>query len=206
MYYNKDCIASQNGPAANFQMLWLQSEFSKSPDTHFILQSHIYAGARFKHEAKTKESDLWFSTNNDHYFDLFEANQKQIVIEIAGHDHWEDVRVFNRDTKGAMRNIFIAAAVSPDHGQLPGFNTFKVDLDTFVPFDVVQTNSDITSVYGKSSIPSDVPYNQLVFSDFGFKDFTIAGIKEALFALFNGPFSRVEEYLTSKLGFPVVND
>ena len=51
----------------------------------------------------------------------------KVVMEIGGHDHWEDLRVFDRTKKGPIRNLMVSTGVSPDHGQLPGFSTLKID-------------------------------------------------------------------------------
>ena len=57
----------------------------------------------------------------------------RVVIELAGHDHWEDFRM-NLDSDGNMfRNMFVATGVGLDHKQLPGFNTMKIDEATVMP-------------------------------------------------------------------------
>lgn len=43
-------------------------------------------------------SDLWTDTYNTRYFDLLLQYPSQLIIEIAGHDHWEDLRSYeNKD-------------------------------------------------------------------------------------------------------------
>lgn len=64
----------------------------------FVIFSHIYAGARVKHDDTSKMSDLWTDTYNSRYFDLLLQYPSQLIIEIAGHDHWEDLRSYeNKD-------------------------------------------------------------------------------------------------------------
>jgi hypothetical protein len=67
----------------------------------------------------------------------------QIVIEIGGHDHWEDIRVYENKDGDIYRNMIIATGISLDHGQLPGFNTFKVD-SSLIPNSLIESSLDIT--------------------------------------------------------------
>jgi hypothetical protein len=57
--------------------------------------SHIYAGARFSHNTKGKANQLWQDQYTDEYFRLMKDYKDQIIIEIGGHDHWEDLRFFD---------------------------------------------------------------------------------------------------------------
>ena len=90
--------------------------------------------------------------------------KEQIIIEIGGHDHWQDVRYYKNKQGEIYRNLLIAAAISPDHGQMPGFNTFKVE-DQVVK-DLVETNIDITKTYGLFAPPplEDIPTYSYDFS------------------------------------------
>lgn len=51
----------------------------------------------------------------------------KVIIELAGHDHWEDFRVHVDDEGNTYHNMFVATGVGLDHKQLPGFNTMKID-------------------------------------------------------------------------------
>jgi hypothetical protein len=39
----------------------------------------------------------------------------QLVIELAGHEHWEDLRYYEDSDGNSYRNLFIAAGVGLDH-------------------------------------------------------------------------------------------
>ena len=199
MYYNKDAEEDWLGPAVQDQQNWIENNLKSG--RNYVLLDHIYAGARFKHDTTEKPSELWYTKFNDWYFDLMDTYKSKIVIEIAGHDHFQDVRTFYRATKGAIRNLIVAPGVSPDHGQLPGFNTLKIDLDTMKAYDLVQTSADITAAYGQSQVTS-VPYYQMKFTDYGFSDLTPSGIAKSVQSLQKGGFSTVKDYLSDKLGFP----
>lgn len=86
------------------------------------------------------------------------------MIEIAGHDHWEDLRYFDSFDNIPLRNLLIATGTCSNHGQLPGFNTFEID-SSFVPKSLVMTSLDITKAYGKDIAPplSDLPVYTLDF-------------------------------------------
>lgn len=80
------------------------------------------------------------------YMDLIEKYQDQIVLEIGGHDHWQDVRYYKSPGgKQMYRNLLVATGVSPDHGQMPGFNTFKVEDQQVVH--LVETSLDLPKTY-----------------------------------------------------------
>lgn len=74
--------------AAADQFTWLESNLASNDGHKFIIQDHIYAGARIKHNDKKHTFNLWDSTWNDKLFAMWEANADKIIIELAGHDHW----------------------------------------------------------------------------------------------------------------------
>lgn len=104
-------------------MLFLEEELKR--DKKFLILDHAYAGARRKNGVN---ANLWHTQQGidyqDWYFDLFEKNKSKIVLEVAGHDHFEDLRT-NYDKDGTpFRNLFIATGITPNKSNLPGFNTF----------------------------------------------------------------------------------
>ena len=117
--------------------------------------------------------DLWGSDYKNRYFDLLLQYKDQIVIELAGHDHWEDLRYYEDSDGNSYRNLFIAAGVGLDHNQLPGFNTLKVDEYTLISKDLELTVLDITKTYGLNDIPplDSIPYHQINFkNNYGIND------------------------------------
>jgi hypothetical protein len=117
---------------------------------------HIYAGARVKHDDSQSVSSMWDKDYNDRYFDLLLKYKDQVMLEVGGHDHWEDIRVYKNKDGDIYRNMIIATGVGLDHYQLPGFNTFKVENQMVI--DLIETSLDITTVYGLDEIP---PFDQL---------------------------------------------
>ena len=59
--------------------------------------------------------DLWRADYKDRYFDLLLKYKDSLVIEMAGHDHWEDLRYEEDSTGNLYRNLFIAGGMSLDH-------------------------------------------------------------------------------------------
>jgi hypothetical protein len=111
--YNVNEQGSFVGPEATGQFTWMESLFNSTDKRKYLMVSHIYAGARLKHNDQMKASELWVDNWNKEFFDLVEQHEDKIIMEIAAHDHWADVRVFDRPTKGPVRSVYIAAGVSP---------------------------------------------------------------------------------------------
>jgi hypothetical protein len=96
----------------------------------------------------------------------------------------------------------VATGVSPDHGQLPGFNTFKID-ENQTPKSLKMTSLDITKVYGKETLPplSEIPSFTLDFEkDYGFNDLTVESIKSHIDE-FRSDLSPLLNFLSDKEGF-----
>ena len=118
-------------------MSWLDQSLG-SPDGHkFIIVDHIYAGARIEHNDKEETFNLWNPDYNDQYFSLWEKHQKNIIMEIAGHDHWQDIRLDNHDSKKPLRNVFISGSFTMKSHSYPEFSTLKIDMDTLKPHSLV---------------------------------------------------------------------
>jgi hypothetical protein len=76
----------------------------------------------------------------------------KIIIEVGGHDHWEDLRYFENNNVGPIRNLLVAAGITTKSGQLPAFNTFSID-QNLIPRNLVMTSLDITAIYGFKTLP-----------------------------------------------------
>lgn len=53
-----------------------------------MIVTHIYAGARNKHNTKNASNDLWFPDEAIKYLGIMKKYKSKIVLEIGGHDHW----------------------------------------------------------------------------------------------------------------------
>ena len=82
------------GPEAEEQLVWLEEALAAEPDRKYMILTHIYAGARVKHESTGEVEDLWQEKYSQRYFDLLRRHQGKVILEVAGHDHWEDLRVY----------------------------------------------------------------------------------------------------------------
>ena len=100
-------------------MVWLENQL-KTPGTQHIILTHIYAGAQIK-SATQDIKEFWFTNYTDWYFNLIKANKDQLLLEIGGHDHFEDIRVFDDiDPSGISntlyRNLLIMTGISARNG------------------------------------------------------------------------------------------
>jgi hypothetical protein len=181
MYNNKQFVP-EIGPEAENQFKWLTDNLT---DDHkqVVIFEHIYAEARGKQATGEKFEELWFSTWNKRYFDLLEANKDNLMIEIAGHDHWEDMRLFVDSQGKPFRNLLIGTGIGTNHFQLPGFNTLKFDTEKGVARDLVEISLDITETYGLDNLP---PLDQITkyvvdyAKDYGIKDLSAASMATAI--------------------------
>ena len=77
---------------------------------------HIYAGSRIKHDSSGSVSNLWDATYNQRYFDLLLKYKDKVLLEIGGHDHWEDIRYYKNKDGEMYRNLVVATGIGLDHG------------------------------------------------------------------------------------------
>ena len=97
-------------------MNWLRKTLKEEKDRKFIIIDHVYAGARFRHVDTKQLEILWTANNLYDYYRIWGENQDKILIELAGHDHWEDLRMSGGGTvEHNNRNLMISTGVSPDH-------------------------------------------------------------------------------------------
>ena len=111
-----------------------------------------------EHDDTATTWTLWKDDYMTKYFDLLSKYEDNIIIEVAGHDHWQDLRV-NRDENGNHRNLLIASSISLRYRNLPGFNTFRIDTDRLVAYNLVETTLDVTATYGHDELVplKDIP-------------------------------------------------
>lgn len=124
-------------------------------------------------------------------------------MEVGGHDHWESLRYYHPKNGEAYRNLFVGTGISPDHGNLPGFNTFKINHKTLKPTDLIETSLDITKTYGKEEIPplkSIKTFTVNFAKDFGITDLTAKTISRVYEKVFDTEEKKIH-YLSAKLGY-----
>lgn len=78
-----------HGNEADVSLSWLKYQLNAArfDGRKVIILDHIYAGARY-HDGQ----QLWDSDQNDEYFQTLRDYRDVVVIEVAGHDHYPDVR------------------------------------------------------------------------------------------------------------------
>ena len=93
--------------------------------------------------------------------------------------------------------MLIAAAISPDHGQMPGFNTFKVE-DQEVK-DLVETNIDLTKTYGLFAPP---PLEDIQTYSFDFSKILPDLSLESIDKFYEeSSLDQFLEFISNKLGY-----
>jgi hypothetical protein len=100
----------------------------KSSGRKFLLTYHIYPGAKYS----SKSKELLFDKFTEPFFEILQTYQDSIVLEIAAHDHYTDLRYHTSDTNH-FHNMLVAPGVSPINGQNPGYATFEVDEVSLLP-------------------------------------------------------------------------
>lgn len=126
-------------------------------------------------------------------------------MELAGHDHWQDLRAV-QDGDTAYRGLLVAQAISVNRYNMPGFNTLKLsgDTDEFIAKDLEETIVDISPTLGMSELPEpdSLPRYTLKYSDFGFEYLT----PETIISTISGWWqledsSIINRFLSEKLGY-----
>mmetsp|Transcript_21290 Transcript_21290/g.32949 ORF Transcript_21290/g.32949 Transcript_21290/m.32949 type:complete len:113 (-) Transcript_21290:274-612(-) len=105
----------------------------------------------------------------------------KIILEVAGHDHWLDVRYYDDKEGNNYRNILIGTAVSPDRNQMPGYSKFKIEGQ--VAKGLIETSYDITDSYGRDTIPEGYTMPKFVLDfekSYGFEDLQPDTIKSVI--------------------------
>lgn len=186
------------------QMDWLDSKLDDDTGNKYIIATHIYAGGRFKHDNTFKEQTLWTKNYNDKYFEMVKKHRDRIVIELAGHDHWEDLRMLYDKDGSEYRNLFIGNGVTPNFGQMPGFNTMKIDGQNMKPKELMQTILNIRPSWGNSTMPPliDLPHTMIDYAkDYDFTDLTAESIYDRLHKFEFGNTRETVNYLSNKIGY-----
>ena len=93
---------------------------------------------------------MWFEEASAVYFNLIEKYRDRIIIEIAGHDHFTDLRYKSSETADPYfyHNLLIAPSVTPWYNNNPGVAAFEVD-ENLKPFNLKQSNLNLDATIGR---------------------------------------------------------
>lgn len=212
MYMSKEDDPSYQLDEASRQLDWLEAHLTEGKRTgrRFILTDHIYAGIRYN------STKLWMKEHNERYFQILRTFAEQIVIEVAGHDHFADLRYHSSDSVPGMadadpkfdfHNLFVAPGVTPNKNQNPGIAYFEVSDDALhAPSGLKMEFMDLNSTYGQDQVSySDV--NWLSFDlekDFGVTGLDPDSLSDFRNALEND-YDKTIDYLVAKIGFDPTN-
>ena len=112
------------------QLKWLEAQLQEShiPGHKFILNSHIYETASFKHYAYP---DWKEDENQKKFFELLKTYRHKIAFEVAGHDHKADFRFHTVDgnKEDFFLNKILFPSITPNASSQPAFSTFQYDTE-----------------------------------------------------------------------------
>ena len=123
---------------------------------------------------------------------------------MGGHDHWEDLRLYQDADGNNYHNLFVSTGIGMDHNQLPGFSSMKFNEETLLPKELIETSLDITKAYGMDAAPplESLPVLSIDFTkDYGMADYSPESISSQMQKFEKGDFSVVLDYLSDKLGY-----
>lgn len=169
-YMDIDDDISVHADIATVQLNWLEEQLIMSKGRKFILSGHVYAGTRYHAE------QLWHPEFAERYFQILRDHASSITLEVAGHDHYADLRYHSSfgvlnlpDTpaKFDFHNLLVAPGITPNKGNNPGVAVFEVSEDgeaTNLEFEFI----DLVPAVGKSSVTyADLKFNSLKMKDYG---------------------------------------
>lgn len=132
---------------------WLETQFQEglSMGRKFILLDHAYPGSRYL--AKL----LWKEDYTRRYFELLRKYHEVIAIEVAGHDHYGDLRYHsswdvldfpNTEEEFNFHNIFVSPGLTANKGQQPGFTLMEIDASTYEPKNLKMEFFNLAKTFG----------------------------------------------------------
>lgn len=108
---------------------------------------------------------MWKDQYVNRYFNILLKYHSKVIIELAGHDHYADLRyhssqgmpsdlsIEDASSKFNFHNLLVAPGITPNKAQQPGFAVFEIN--SGVPENLQMTFLDITKFIGTvSSVPS----------------------------------------------------
>ncbi len=123
---------SDHAGEATVELNWLQYQLGAARLTgrKIILLDHVYAGSRFQGEELNKPECA------KPYFSMLRDYHDVVIIEVAGHDHYADLRYHSSNNvldlpdpavKFDFHNILISPGVTTWDEQNPGVAYFEIN-------------------------------------------------------------------------------
>lgn len=157
--------------------------------------SHVYPGARYK------GFQLWSDKPNRVFFDILERNKDKIIIELAGHDHFADLRTSANMERELFHNMLVAPSITPWYRNNPGVTSFEIT-DDFVPQSLRSTFLNLKATYGRDGPfrAEDLEFRELDFEkQYGIKEMTPDEIWALAYRL-TQDHTLHKDYLIRKMG------
>ena len=214
--FNKKQLIENIGSVAKEEFQWIEGLFNEPTSRKYIIATHITAGASAKEGMNHGKN--WRDEWRNRYYKMLTKNPHKLLIEVAGHTHIENMRVDtfwyhkNRNPFEAYRNVLIGTGMCPRNGQMPGFNTFKVDHKNQLPKSLIETSMDIFKMIGKDlktvSNLKNIPVYEVDYEkQYGFKYLNGSSMRQTINNLTwsYSSINRLNNYMASRLGFDPKN-
>jgi hypothetical protein len=147
LFYDFESVEHYAAPEDEQQLEWLDEQLREDSDRKFIIICHVYPGARYGTQ------QMWFDGYSSAYFAMLEMYRDRIIIEVAGHDHFADVRYKQSESTLSedsyfYHNIFVTPGVTPVYGSNPGVAFLEID-DELKPTNLRQSNLNLQATLDK---------------------------------------------------------
>ena len=167
---------------------------------------HEYAGGRWH------EEQLWKTHYNQRYFELLRTYHDVVAIEVAGHDHYGDLRYHSSnnlagldDISGStifMHNLLVTPGCTTYGKSNPGIAMFELNGD-LVPHNLRFEFLDLDATFGKTSVPySEAKFWSVDYAQqYGLQMLDGASVHNFYTTLKNQSEDDTLNYLIAKIGF-----
>ena len=96
---------------------------------------------------------MWNDQDTSSYFDILNKYSEKIIIEVAAHDHFSDLRYHenkhpSKEVPSISHNLIVSPGITPMKSQNPGFAVLDVDEVTQIPQNYKLTFVELEKTYG----------------------------------------------------------
>lgn len=191
---------------------WFKKQLflARQDGRRLILTFHIYPGTRYE------SPQLWKKEYSTEYFRLLRENADLVIIEVAAHDHWADLRYLSSEGLPGLadlpgdefffHNMIVAPSITPNKKQNPGMISFDIDEASFTPWNLTFEflNLPATQELTKEQIAvnKNLPWVHFDPRECGLQDLTAKSLNDfRIFLEKEENHKTALKYLIKKLGF-----
>jgi len=173
---------------------WMETQFSSSPSTKFVLFMHIFPGMIYA----TSLLEFWQEAFLESYLDILDTYQHQIIANLGSHIHSNEIRAPSSSTHPDVQLTQLAtSALSPKDYNNPSYTV--IDLSAEEGIQDVQWRSLLLYEFIVFRITVFNTIKPLKRFDI---DLNEAGEIESLVEGLQGKLAEFTKYMGTKLGYP----